>query len=48
MTDELQEPVDPIHAHCVQAIERIRSAVLDMKMRVATWEPRPMPEGWRK
>lgn len=47
MADDLQEPVDSIHAHSVQAVERIRSAVLDLKMRVATWEPRPIPENYR-
>jgi len=44
---DLQEPIDPIHARCVRAIEHIRAAVLDMKMRVAAWEPRPMPKDYK-
>lgn len=44
---DLMEPVDPIHANSMRAIEQIRSAVLDLKMRVATWEPRPIPENYR-
>ena len=46
MTD-LIEPIDPIHRHSMQAIERIREAVLDMKMRAATWQPAPMPEDFQ-
>ena len=40
---ELSEPIDPIHAMSIQATAAIRAKVLDMKMRVAVWEPRPVP-----
>jgi hypothetical protein len=45
---DLNEPIDPIHVHSAAAIEKIRDAVLDMKMRVAKWDLRPMPEWWGK
>ncbi len=45
---DLIEPVDPIHANSMRAIEQIRAAVLDLKMRVAIWEPRPMPKDYHR
>lgn len=44
--DDLTEPVDLIHEMCMRAIRQIRQATVDAKMRVAVWEPRPMPENY--
>jgi hypothetical protein len=46
MNENLIEPVDPIHAMCMQAVLQIRERAVDAKMRVAVWEPRPMPASY--
>ena len=41
------EPVDPVHAECMELRRWIRDGFADLKARAATWEPRPIPEDYR-
>jgi hypothetical protein len=39
----LFDPIDEVHTLQMLAVEDIREAILDMKMRAAAWQPRPCP-----
>jgi hypothetical protein len=40
------DPIDAIHAMCMEAREIINSKARAYKAEAARWEPRPMPRGW--
>lgn len=40
----LAEPVDDLHAACLDAISDIRVDVAVLRAKVELWEPRPCPE----
>lgn len=47
MNPDLTAPLDELHGLCYQAMFRLRRRFLAARRAAATWQPAPMPEGWR-
>jgi len=42
------EPIDELHAMCLEARDAIRRHVRVLRALAAEWEPRPCPPRWRR
>jgi len=41
------DPIDETHRRCLETRNWLRAQFVEAKLRAATWEPAPMPAGWR-
>lgn len=39
----MNEPLDDLHAECLQVRARVRAAYLVVRIHAACWQPRPCP-----
>ena len=44
--NELNVPIDPIHAMCAATVRLLNETVQALKERASKWEPGEMPKDW--